>query len=223
MNNLYSKFFSEADREKISQAVKEVEQRTSGEIVPYVVDRSDWYEVAEWRAGIICGMIPLATFGVLRGFTMLWPSFGILDVVLITMCVAMVGALAAHFLPGIERLFTGRDLMERRVRQRAEQAFLAEEVFATRERTGVLIFLSLLEHTVVVLGDSGINAKVVAGEWDGIVKMIVDATKAGKPSEGLVAAIRQCGALLEREGVTRRKDDTDELSDNLRTGTTPKP
>ncbi|MBM2841327.1 MAG: hypothetical protein HW412_1855 [Bacteroidetes bacterium] len=223
MTHIHSKFFSESDREKISLAVKEVERETSGEIVPYIVDRSDWYEVAEWRAGVICGMIPLATFGALRSFTAAWLPFGVFEISLVTMSAVILGALAAHFIPAVERLFAGADLMERRVRQRAGEAFLSEEVFATRDRTGVLIFLSLLEHRVVVLGDSGINSKVARAEWDGIVTLVVDAIKARKPADGLIAAIRRCGALLGQEGVARRKDDTDELSDNLRTGTTPKP
>ena len=154
---------------------------------------------------------------------MLWLPFGVLDIALTTMSAVVLGSLAAHFIPAVERLFAGTDLMERRVRQRAEAAFLAEEVFATRDRTGVLIFLSLLEHCVVVLGDSGINAKVARGEWDGIVALVVDSTRVGKPADGLVVAVHRCGALLERVGVARRKDDTDELSNTLRTGTTPKP
>ena len=39
----------------------------------------------------------------------------------------------------------------------AMAAFVEEEVFSTRDRTGILLFLSLFEHRVVVLGDSGIN------------------------------------------------------------------
>jgi len=223
MTHTHSKFFSESDREKISRAVKEVEQRTSGEIVPYVVDRSDWYEVAEWRAGVVCGMIPLVAFGALRSFTLIWLPFGVVDIALTTMSAVVLGALAAHFIPAVERLFAGADLMERRVRERADEAFLSEEVFATRDRTGVLIFLSLLERRVVVVGDSGINSKIARSEWDGIVKLVVEAIRARRPANGLIAAIRQCGALLEHEGVARRKDDADELSDSLRTGTTPKP
>ncbi|HCV43918.1 MAG TPA: hypothetical protein DGH68_10580, partial [Bacteroidetes bacterium] len=47
-----SKLFSESDLIRIKVAVEEAEGKTSGEIVPYVVDMSDAYEVAEWRAGV---------------------------------------------------------------------------------------------------------------------------------------------------------------------------
>jgi putative membrane protein len=70
---------------------------------------------------------------------------------------------------------------------------------------------------VVVLGDSGINAKVQQSDWDDVVKTIVDGMKAGKPADGLVEAIRQCGALLRKEGVAIRVDDKNELSNKMRT------
>jgi putative membrane protein len=97
------------------------------------------------------------------------------------------------------------------------EAFVAEEVFNTKDRTGILIFLSLLEHQVLVIGDSGINAKVQQAEWDSVVHTIVEGMKAHKPADGLIAAIRQCGELLHREGVAIKPDDKNELSDKLRT------
>ena len=100
--------------------------------------------------------------------------------------------------------------------QRAAEAFVSEEVFNTRDRSGILIFLSLLEHRVMVVGDTGINARVKAQEWHAIVKTIVDGIVAGRPAEGLIEGIRQRGALLALKGVARRSDDRDELPDSLR-------
>jgi putative membrane protein len=88
-------------------------------------------------------------------------------------------------------------------------------VYSTRDRTGILIFLSLLERRVIVLCDEGIKAKVKQEAWDSIVATIVDGIKAGRPSEGLLKAIAACGSLLESENVTKRPDDTSELSDSI--------
>jgi len=71
---------------------------------------------------------------------------------------------------------------------------------------------------VLVLGDSGINKKVQQTEWEGVIKKVVEGMRMGKPADALVEAIRQCGDLLQKHGVTRRPDDTDELRDQLRTG-----
>ena len=67
---------------------------------------------------------------------------------------------AASLIPTLRRFLVSPDEMDHQVRRRALQAFVEHEVFATRERTGVLLILSLFERRVVVLGDAGINAKV---------------------------------------------------------------
>lgn len=78
--------------------------------------------------------------------------------------------------------------------------------------------MSFHERTVVVLGDSGINAKVQQHEWDGIVQTIVAGMKRGKQADGLIQAIGQCGDLLRKRGIKRRVRDKDELSDRMRVG-----
>jgi putative membrane protein len=213
-----AKLFSTTERDRIAAAVKEAEKKTSGEIVPYIVDMSDTYEVAEWRAGVLLGVLGIAAFAGVRRFTDAWLPLDFLEMALVTMFASAAGAFLTHFLPPLQRLFAGKHLMDLRVRQRAAQAFIAEEVFATRERTGIMIFVSLFEHMVLVLGDSGIHAKVEQSDWDGIVQKLISAIRTGKPAEGMIAAVRECGRLLEMHGVARRSDDKDELPDNLRIG-----
>lgn len=213
-----SRFFSQGDLDRITGAVREAEDRTSGEIVPYAVGCSDAYEEAVWRGGLGFGLLCLAAFEAVRLFTTAWlpVDFGTMAV---AACVsAGAGMLLTRTVPGLRRLFAGEALMSRRVSQRAGEAFLAEEVFHTRDRTGILIFVSLLEHKVLVVGDSGINAKVQPQEWEDVVGRVVSGIRAGRPADGLIDAIRQSGVLLERRGVTIRPDDTDELPDRLRTG-----
>ncbi len=215
-----SKLFSESDLARIKEAVKQAEGNTSGEIVPYVVEMSDAYEIAEWRAGVLCGMIALGGFALVRRFTEAWLPFDFVEMSLVVMSAVATGALLTHFIPILQRFFAGKQLTDMRVRQRATQAFVAEEVFATANRTGILIFLSLLEHKVLVMGDSGINSRVQQADWDGVVQLIVKGVKDGNAADGLVTAIKECGRLLAQRGVQRSADDKDELSDNLRMGNT---
>ena len=95
-------------------------------------------------------------------------------------------------------------------------AFLDQEVFRTRDRTGILLFLSLFEHRVVLLADSGIHEKVEEERWEAITARVAAGIRSGKPGPALVEAIRECGALLEQHGVARRADDRDELANELR-------
>jgi putative membrane protein len=211
-----SKLFSESDLARIEAAVKEAEGKTSGEIVPYVVAMSDTYEVAEWRAGVLCGVLALGIFAAIRQLTEAWLPFDFVEMALVVMLSSAVGTLLTHLVPSLQRLLAGGHLVDRRVHQRAAQAFVSEEVFATRDRSGILIFLSLLERKVLVLGDSGINARVKQSDWDGVVHTILAGIKEGKHADGLITAIKECGRLLSQHGLARRSDDKDELPDNLR-------
>lgn len=220
MKSHIEKYFSAADVDRIIAAVKEAESKTSAEVVPYVVPRSDEYEEATWRGATLAGSLTLLAFVLLNVFTEVWLSRGVVEAALLTLGASLAGAALCHFVPPLKRFFSGKELMEHRVEQRAANAFLAEEVFNTRDRTGVLLFLSLLERRVVVLGDAGINAKVRQSDWDEIVKTITKGMEDDRPAAGLVEAIRQCGGLLQRHGVMIRDDDRDELGDKLRTSET---
>jgi putative membrane protein len=216
MAHTVSHLFSPADLERVKAAVKEAEKKTSGEIVPYVVDRSDDYEESDWRCGALLGTLTLALFAALHRFTSVWLPLDFAEVVLVSLLAFLLGMGLARFLPPVKRLFAGNTLLERRVALRAAAAFIGEEVFKTRDRTGILLFLSVLEHKVLVIGDEGINAKVEKLDWQDVANTVVAGIKSGKPADGLVQAIGKCGVLLERHHVRIKPDDTDELPDNLR-------
>lgn len=216
MRSSLAHIFSETDREQIVSAVKTAEGNTAGEIVPYVVAHSDDYEVTLWRGGLSLSLLVLTALLLVRVFTPLWLDLRFAQTAALILLAQGMGMLAVFFVPGLKRFFAGRELIEQCVTRRATQAFLSEEIFKTRDRTGILIFLSLLEHKVVVMGDAGINAKVEQRDWDDVVQRLVAGMRAGEPAQALITAIQKCGELLQRKGVTRRPDDTDELTDTLR-------
>jgi putative membrane protein len=210
--------FPQGEQEKIAAAVREAEKVTSGEIVPYVVGQSDHYESAEWRAGALGGLLAFVAATFLRYVSGDWARFDPLMIGATTLLAGGAAMLAIRFLPGLKRLFAGSHLISRRVQQRAAEAFISEEVFATEKRTGILIFLSMMERRVLVVGDSGIYSRVRQDDWHEIISLVVAAIRAGKPADGLAEAIRRCGALLAGHGVERGAGDRDELPDNLRIG-----
>jgi putative membrane protein len=210
------KFFSQADLEKIETAVHEAEATTAGEIVPFVVSHSDHYEAAAWKGatlGAFLAVVAAAALYELGGF---WGGFILAWILLPPLAGGALGFAAAGLIRPLKLWLAGPAAVEHHVRQRATAAFLENEVFRTRERTGILIFLSLFERRVVVLGDSAINARVEQHEWDAVVTTIVEGIRSGQPGTALASAIRRCGELLVRRGVAARPDDTDELPDQLR-------
>ena len=211
--------FSDEDRDRISQAIAEAERQTSGEIVPVVVPRSDTYDDLAWKgAAIGAGKALVAAMLVFQfyggwGLTWLYTGWG---TAILALVAGVIGGLLGLFVPFFKRRLAGRKRMTRAVHRHAMKVFVEEEVFDTRERTGVLLFISLLEHRIEVIGDAGINAKVSADDWVHVVERIREGIRAGRPADGLVEAIGLCGQLLGESGVERREDDVNELSDTLR-------
>jgi putative membrane protein len=217
MPKLTSSLFAQADLDRIAAAIHEAESRTSGEIVPYVVDKSDAYEDAVWRAALLFALVTLSGFVMARQFTEAWlPDLKVVALAVIS--AAGLGLLLVNYVPALKRVFTSGNMLDLRVYQRAAEVFIEEEIFTTRDRTGILIFLSLFERRVLVVGDSGINAKVEQSEWNEIVQRVVAGMRSGKTADGLIDAIKRCGLILQQHGVERRTDDRNELPDRLRLG-----
>ncbi len=212
------KRFSEADLERIRKAVREAEAGISGEIVPVMVPQSGYYTIANYKAGIIMGLL---AFLVIIVFDRLLPHYAVYDpllIFLIVVAAGLLGALLPQFSDGLRRLLVSRLHMDHATRQRAENAFLEEEVFNTRHRTGILIFISFFEHEVIVLADRGISKVVEQKIWDKLVADLTDNIRKGRVIEGLEAAIKRCGEILLEHGFKKTSDDINELRDDLRIG-----
>jgi len=216
------RIFSQSDLDRIAAAVREAEGKTSGEIVPYFVEESDRYHESVWKGGVVFAALAGIIIVAASLLSTTWIGLGPIEIILILLGSTALGMILTHYLSFLKRLFAGNDLLEQRVAQRAAQAFIAEEVFETRDRTGILLFLSLLERKVIVVGDSGINAKVHQTEWQDVVDRVIMGINTGRPADGLVDAIQQCGTLLKLHGVKRRKRDVNELANRLRIGSSRK-
>ena len=193
-------FFSEGDREAIRAATAEAERTTSGELVVYVVERCDPYPEVAWKGALIggavgaaCGAIAVRLFGGWGAPDELW--------LLIGLQLGLLGGWLASRFEGVARKLIGDEALSSRVDGRAAEAFIEENVFATAERTGVLLFLALFEHRVLVLADEGIRERVNPGAWEGIATDLAAGIRGGAPASALTDAVTRCAALLSAHGV----------------------
>jgi len=116
----------------------------------------------------------------------------------------------------LKRIMLSQSHLDQSTRKRAENAFLEEEVFSTRHRTGIMIFISFFEHEVMVMADRGISKVVDQKEWDKMVQNIIENIRMGKVTEGMESAILRCGEILLEKGFIKTPDDINELRDDLR-------
>lgn len=209
--------FTPEQLEQIKSAVQKAEENISGEIVPVFVERSGFYTIANYRGGVLLAGI---TFIAIILFDRYVPALAILDPMLIFFVVllaGLMGGILTHTLPFIKRRLVSREHLDQATKKRAETAFLEEEVFNTRQRTGILIFISFFEHEVMVLADRGISKVVDQKEWDAMVQHIIEKIRMGEITEGIVDAIHRCGEILHEKGFLKSADDINELRDDLRT------
>ena len=87
----------------------------------------------------------------------------------------------------------------------------------TRERNGVLLYLTLDDRKFAIFGDEGIHAQVGHGFWDSVRDVLQSELRAGRPGAALVAAVEEIGRVLARY-FPSRPDDTNELSDTVSIG-----
>ncbi len=202
--NKAAKFFSADERARIEGAVRAAELRTSGEIVPLVVDAAADYPRAEIQGGGLLALALAANLSLWFAGASLW----------ICLAIFLVGYWPCRLLlrlspPLLRRLIPPAEI-DAEVAERAKSAFLDHGLHRTREGTGILILICLFEHRVQVLADHGIHPAVPAETWQKIADMVTAGIRAGRTADALCEAVVYCGELLA-EKFPPRHDDSDEL------------
>lgn len=199
-----NEFFSKEEQEKIAAAVKAAEATTSGEIVPMVVDCSYEYPRAELIGG--------GTLAMGLGLVVSWAFGG--ESIWWFLPVFIIGFFIFQRLirnnPGFKRKLIHPDELNAEVKEKALVSFLEHGLHETRDKTGILILISLFERRVQVLADSGINEQVPQNTWDELVEIITSGLKSDKTCEAVCQAVERCGELLQQH-FPHKADDTNEL------------
>lgn len=203
-----SRLISVSEREDIEAAVREAERGTSGEIVVKVVRASRDYAVAPWRlTALLAAFVPL-------GVTLLAPGLPLLEILALQVLAAAL-AHAGCRIDAIRRAF----VLERETQLAAERAALealTQHVLRrTEHRTGILIYVSLLEHRVVVLGDEAVDQAMEGDEsWEEIVSLVLAGIRSGQAAAGIVRAVGRCGDLLSHP-LPIQENDRNEIERGL--------
>lgn len=210
MKNLASQFLSEEERARIQTAVAEAEKTTSGEIIPMIVSASYHYPVADILGGVSLSL-PLAL--IIAPLVGRWFWIGAQNMWLFLGFFILLFFLFHPIIRNtlwLKRFFVSSKETEEEVKEAALVSFFREGLYKTRDETGVLIFISVFERRVWILGDSGIDEKVEQKEWDAIVQGIVTGLKEKRQADAICEAVKRTGDLL-RTHFPIKPGDTDEL------------
>ena len=208
--------FTNAEQERIRQAVQEAERVTKGEIVPMIVPASALYREAGYRMGLILALLTLALLLTIEMYWLPWGwHAGNAGWLLFSVVVSYGLGQWLGRVSMIVRLVTSRERMAHKVALRAEHAFYKHGLHNTKGRTGILILVSMLERRVHILADKGINDHVPAGTWDGLVNGIIAGIRTGHATDAICSAIAECGVLLAQVSAVDSRDNPNELPDTL--------
>lgn len=208
--------------DRLSKTVKKAESKTTGEIATAFIKESDEYSLWELYFSLICGFIYflIMMFFVSPIESWLSAMFWNYDVSYLVLFYGFSTFLVigiVYFIASItliERLIVPGRVLKEKVENRAMRHFMEAGVRNTKDRTGILIFISYLEKRVILLADSGISAKIPQEKWQEIVQHIIDGIHTGKMIDHLAEAIEECGELLA-EHFPIKPDTVNELDNEI--------
>ncbi len=89
----------------------------------------------------------------------------------------------------------------------------------TAERNGVLLFVAPASQSITVLGDRAVHERCGEAFWTAIVQQVRDEFRAGRFTDGIVAAVRAVGDELSRHFPRHPgAEDVNELPDTVSRG-----
>jgi len=198
--------FTQEDHAAISTAIHAAEQRTSGQIVCVLVrSSSDYVHIPLLWASFLALCLP-------------WPliyltQWSVQRIFLLQIVLFLVVAVLAFLSMPLRLALVPRPVQRARAHRAELEQFLLRGIIRTKNRTGVLIFVSLAEHYARIIADDGIARKVHHSEWQAAVDALTARMHDVQIAAGFIAAIQRCGDVL----ATRAPPDgsSNELPDRL--------
>ena len=217
---------SDNDHKKVSAAIAAAELGSDGEIVAVATPLSDQYhDVAlHWAVLVMVAVLAWAAacptclnwwLDIFLGGWRPEPTLRELLTFLMILAVAKFTAvlLILKYMP-LRLALTPGATKTRRVRRRAIAVFKAGAERRTVGRTGVLIYLSMGERRAEIVADEAITKVTTPDTWGEAMAALLVEVKAGRPADGIVAAVEQVGKVLA-EHFPRSSTDTNEIPDKL--------
>jgi putative membrane protein len=216
---------TEEDHRKVAEAVAKAEAGSNGEIVTIATPLSDKYhDVAlHWAVAVLIAVLAFyaaipASLSWLADLVLGgWSAHSLRELLTILLVVATakftVTLLILKWMP-LRLWLTPPQTKTRRVRRRAIEYFKVGAERRTVGRTGILLYLSAGERRAEIVADEAILKVTTPETWGEAMAALLTDVKAGRPADGIVAAVGLIGAVLS-EHFPRDSSDMNEIPDKL--------
>jgi len=197
-----ARFLDAAARAALAQAIATIEGTSAVEVVIAVRRRSAGYRHANVAVGGLATMAGLAV--------MLFGEhvFTLTSILVDPFALGVLVGAVVELMPGVKRLLSPAAMRRRAIVGAARATFVERGVHNTRDRSGLLVYLSWLEREAAIVADSGLERRM-SGEAH------------AQAERALTAAMADGGAAVARElerlapalaaAMPRRDDDINEL------------
>jgi len=180
--------FSQDDHDAISAAIREAEARSCGQIVCVLSHASsDYAYVPILWATVLALLVPWP----LIYFTPLSAQ----KIYLWQLAIFVAAGLVLSWMP-LRMALVPRLLRRTLAHRAALEQFVVRRIANTKNRSGVLIFVSLAERYARIIADEGVALKVPNAEWQAAIDALTGHMRDGRIAAGFIAAIERCGAVL---------------------------
>jgi putative membrane protein len=216
---------STEDHARVSAAIATAEAKSDGEIIAIAADRSDAYHDVGLHYAVLVLFLVLAFFAAWPNQLEAWwtrlmgwtaePSQR--ELLTLLLGFALLKFLAVLFLlkwMPLRLALTPGSTKTRRVRRRAVMLFKTGGERRTVGRTGILIYLSMGEHRAEIVADEAITSVTTPETWGEAMAALITEVKAGRPGDGIVAAVGLIGEVLAQH-FPKSNEDTNEIPDKL--------
>lgn len=195
-----------ADRNRITAAIRGAESRTSGEIVCVLSHGSSGATALPFLAAAI---VALALPWILVASTGM-P----VERILLLQILAFIVVTAALLPTRMRVALIPRAAQRAMAHRAAAEQFVIRGIARKKDRTGILIFVSLAERYARIIADDGIAAHVAQEEWQGAIDALVAHMRDGRIADGFITAIEVCGNALAKH-FPHSGTGRDELPDRI--------
>ena len=176
------------DHDAVAAAIRDAEQRSSGQLVCVLAHSSSNYaHVPILWASTLALLLPWPLI--------YWTDWSVQRIFLAQLVLFLVAGLVLSWMP-LRLALVPRHVRQARAHRAAIEQFFLRHVSHTADRSGVLIFVSLGERYARIIADEGIAAKVPNAEWQGAIDALVAHMRDGRIAAGFIAAIERCAAVL---------------------------
>lgn len=192
-------FLSESEKTVLEQRITDAETSTRAEIMTVIAKQSDGYRYIPilWAALLalsIPGLYFLYSTLVNDGW--IYPGTEHPEHIYPIQVLAFLGLGMLFQIPAARLWMIPNLVKHQRAARHAREQFFLQNLHQTADRTGVLIFVSVAEHYVEIIVDSGISEKIDDREWQASIQAFIEDVRRGDIAQGFDRALDHCERVL---------------------------